>query len=135
MIKRPILLWPLLLLLSACAGPLQQPSAESDRSETEVPAPDQDSDATFERGSSAVSSLIQAARSAYQTGDYTGAIASAERGLRIDRREPELYLLLAQSYLAQARPAQAEQFARQGLRHSSSGTWVSQALQALLSGL
>lgn len=134
MTKRLILLWPLLLLLSACAGPLIQLPNESDQSE-EIPAPVEDADSAAERGSSAVSSLIQAARNAYQMGDYSGAIASAERGLRIDRREPELYLLLAQSYLAQARPDQAEQFARQGLRHSGSDTWVSQALKTLLSRL
>ncbi len=135
MTKRLLLLWPLLLLLSACTGPLLQPPAEGGRSESKVPTADQESDSTPERGSSAVSSLIQAARKAYQNGDYSGAIASSERGLRIDRREPELYLLLAQSYLALARPAQAEQFARQGLRHSGSDTLVSRTLQNLLSGL
>lgn len=135
MTKRPILLWPLLLLLSACAGPLIQPPAEEDRSETQAPTAEKEPASTPERGSSAVASLTQTARNAYQSGDYTSAIASAERGLRIDRREPELYLLLAQSYLALARPAQAEQFARQGLRHSGSDTWVSQALRTLLNGL
>lgn len=134
-ITRLILLWSLLLLLSACAGPLVQPPAERDQGEREPQATEEDIESAPERGSSAVSSLILAARSDYQAGDYSGAIASSERALRIDRREPELYLILAQSYLALARPSQAEQFARQGLRHSGSDTWVSQALQSLLGGL
>ncbi len=135
MITRLILLWFVLLLLSACAGPLVQSPAESDQREREPQVTEDNSASPPERGARAVSSLIQTARNAYQTGDYSSAIVSSERGLRIDRREPELYLILAQSYLALARPAQAEQFARQGMRHSGSDTWVSQALEALLSGL
>jgi len=44
-------------------------------------------------------SLAKQARSQYQTQDYQGAIATAERGLRIERRAADLYLLLAQSYV------------------------------------
>ncbi len=81
--------------------------------------------------SGALGSLLEQAKRAYGQGNYTSAIATAERGLRIDRRSAGLYLVLAQSYLALAEPGQAEQFANQGLRFSTSGTQEAQALEAV----
>lgn len=107
-----------LTMLAACVGPLE-------REPDEAPATDQEQDP----GTAAVISLIEQSRLAYEHGDYNSAIQSAERGLRIDRREPELYLVLAQSYLELARPAQAEQFAQQGLRHSLPDSRLYQALE------
>jgi len=111
-----------LALLTACVGPL-----ERDAEEASEPAEEQAQDP----GTAAVISLVEQSRLAYEHGDYNSAIQSAERGLRIDRREPELYLVLAQSYLALARPAQAEQFAQQGLRHSLPDSRLYQALEAV----
>lgn len=110
-----------LLLLTACVGPLERPSEDTD------PGPSVDT------GAAAVISLIDQARQAYEQGEYNAAIAIAERGLRIDRREPELYLLLAQSYLQLARPDQARQFAQQGLRYSPPDSHLYQALEAVSS--
>ena len=45
-------------------------------------------------------------------------VALAERGLRIDRKDSRLYLLLAQAYTQQGNARQAAHFARQGLRYS-----------------
>ena len=56
----------------------------------------------------------------------------AERGLRIDRRASELYLVLAQSYLQLAMPQQAEQFVQQGLRFAQSGSSVAESLMRVL---
>lgn len=77
----------------------------------------------------AVSSLINQARGQYNARNYPAAIASAERGLRIDRRTPELYLVLAQSYLQQSNAAQARQFVQQGLRFAQAGSPVSESLK------
>src|SRR5690606_8553894 len=65
----------------------------------------------------AVLGLVEQGRRQMQAGNWQAAIASAERGLRIDRREPELYLLLAQGYLALGENARALEFARQGRRY------------------
>lgn len=113
-----VLLWILILALAGCAGPLVR---EAPPEEEAQPEP----------GMAAIQSLVHQARLEYGEGDYQGAIAAAERGLRIDRREPELYLLLAQSYLALARPQQADEFARQGLRFSSPDSVLHQALKAV----
>lgn len=107
----------LALVMTACVGPL-------DRTE-EPEGPQVDTRAA------AVVSLIDQSRLAYEQGDYMGAIATAERGLRIDRREPELYLVLAQSYLDLAQMEQARQFAEQGLRHSPPDSHLYQALEAV----
>lgn len=76
----------------------------------------------------AVSSLVNQARAQYNARNYQVAIATAERGLRIDRRAPELYLILAQSYLQLSMPQQAEQFVQQGLRFAQSGSSVAESL-------
>jgi tetratricopeptide (TPR) repeat protein len=78
---------------------------------------------------SAVTSLINQSRSLYNSHDYSAAIAAAERGLRIDRRAPELYLVIAQSYVQLGQSAQAEQFVQQGLRYAQPGSPVSESLQ------
>jgi len=77
----------------------------------------------------AVNSLINQARAQYNAGNYPSAIATAERGLRIDRRTPELYLVLAQSYLQQSNTQQAKQFVQQGLRFAQSGSAVADSLR------
>jgi tetratricopeptide (TPR) repeat protein len=66
----------------------------------------------------AVDSLIKQARSQYFAQDYQNAIATAERGLRIDRRAADLYLVLAQSYIQLALPQKAKMFVQQGLRYA-----------------
>lgn len=118
------------------------PGKELPRTETPLPdeetAPTEQPPATVApQPSSAVTSLINQARGQYNARNYQVAIATAERGLRIDRRSPELYLILAQSYLQLAMPQQAEQFTQQGLRYAPSGSGIAEALlrvKAILSG-
>jgi predicted Zn-dependent protease len=73
-------------------------------------------------------SLAKQARGQYQAQDYQGAIATAERGLRIERRAPDLYLVLAQSYLQLDQPQKAAMFAQQGLRFAPQGSDVASGL-------
>lgn len=115
------LLCILLLLLAGCAAPQVRESS----------VPEAEPGAELPTRSAAVTGLLDQGVVAFQSGDYQGAIASAERGLRIDRRDPELYLLLARSYLALARPGQADEFARQGLRYSEPGSLPHRALEAV----
>ena len=76
----------------------------------------------------AVTSLVTQARAQYAAKNYQAAIATAERGLRIDRRSPELYLILAQSYVQLANTQLAQQFVQQGIRYAQAGTEVAQSL-------
>lgn len=88
--------------------------------QTQAPAPSATSNAT--------ASLVAQARAQYQAKNYQGAIATAERALRIDRRSPEVYLILAQSYVQLANKQLAMQFVQQGIRYSQAGTELAQAL-------
>jgi len=76
----------------------------------------------------AVSSLVTQARAQYLAKNYQGAIATAERALRIDRRAPDVYLVLAQSYIQLANTQLALQFVQQGIRYSQAGTELAQTL-------
>lgn len=79
----------------------------------------------------AVASLLSLARSQYQAQNYQGAIATAERGLRIDRRAADLYLVLSQSYLQLDQPHKAQMFVQQGLRYAPDGSDTSVSLLRL----
>ena len=59
-------------------------------------------------------------------------ITLAERGLRIDRREPEFYWFLARGYWGLANIKQAKAFAQQGLRFVQQGSLLQQQLNTLL---
>lgn len=106
------------------ASARRQPPATYNRPRPAGAAP-----ATNRAVSGALGSLVSQAQAAYQAGNYQTAISTAERGLRIDRRAPALYLVMAQSYLALNQPAQAAQFANQGLRFSQSGSAEARALE------
>jgi len=76
----------------------------------------------------AAQSLAKQARQQYLAQDYQGAIATAERGLRIERRAADLYLVLAQSYVQLALPEKAKMFVQQGLRFAAPGSETAQSL-------
>lgn len=76
----------------------------------------------------AAQSLARQARQQYAARDYQGAIATAERGLRIERRAADLYLVLAQSYVQLAMPEKARMFVQQGQRFAAPGSDTAQGL-------
>jgi tetratricopeptide (TPR) repeat protein len=116
------------LLLAGCAGPVVRDTPEDVATEAPAAA---EPDALPASTAGAVDSLVIQAREHYQQANFPAAIAAAERGLRIDRRVPELYLILAQSYFQLAMPQQADAFARQGLRYSEPDSLIAEALQAM----
>ncbi len=61
--------------------------------------------------------LIVEAQRQFENNDWRAAIATAERGLRVDRREVRLYLVIAKSYRALGNLDLSKQFAEQGLRY------------------
>jgi len=83
----------------------------------------------------AVAGLLEQAWRRYENGDNDAAIAIAERAQRLDPRNPEAYLILASSYLAQAENTLAEQLARRGIALSAAGSNVRRRLQQLLDHL
>jgi len=84
----------------------------------------------------AAQSLHRSAVNSFKRGDFSAAIASAERGLRISRTSPELLLVLARSYVQKGNVSQARVFAQQGLRYlSNTNRSEKKAFESLLDNL
>lgn len=83
----------------------------------------------------AVAGLLAQAWRRHESGDNDAAIAVAERAQRLDPRNPEAYLILASSYLAQAENTLAEQLARRGIALSAPGSTMRRRLQQVLDKL
>lgn len=114
----------LLLWLSGCAS--QTPTAaQPDRS-----APPATEAEPVHRP--AAQDYAERARAALEQGQYDAAIATAERGLRVNRYQAELYWLLAQAYSRQGLQEQATNFARLGLRYAGDNAELAAQLQALI---
>lgn len=74
--------------------------------------------------------LAQASQQLSQR-SYSQAINTAERGLRIDRKESRFYLVLAESYQQLGNRKQAVYFANQGLRYADVKDSTYRRLQSL----
>lgn len=130
------------LLLAGCAGSPYAPERErssipveelpepevSEPVQTQRPEPEME----MPRTPSAVDTLLNTARRQYDAGQYEAAIATAERALRMERGNAEIYLVIGHSYLALLQTELAGQFARQGLAFATAGSSVRQQLQSLL---
>lgn len=131
-----------LLLLVGCAGSPYAPEGErSSIPVEELPEPETSEPAEVQRPEpevevprtpSAVDTLLNSARRQYDAGQYEAAIATAERALRMERGNAEIYLVIGHSYLALLQTEMAGQFARQGLAFAAAGSSVRRQLQSLL---
>ncbi len=79
-----------------------------------------------------VESLLREARQAQARRQWSTAIELAERGLRLDRYQPRLYLVLAESYLQLGKWPASREFARLGLRFLSKSDGQHDDLEAKL---
>jgi len=108
------------LLITGCvSAPPSEPTAPGTtviESNNLPPAPANETP-SGSRASQALADLLADSRTHYDRDEYQAAIATAERALRIDRRQPDVYLLIALSYRALGDTQQALQFAEQGLRY------------------
>jgi predicted Zn-dependent protease len=75
--------------------------------------------------------LSEQADQAINDHNYQQAINVAERGLRINRKDPRFYLALAKAYKALRNKTQSHHFARQGLRYVGNDSLLLQELQWL----
>ncbi|MCW8196212.1 hypothetical protein F6455_15570 [Proteobacteria bacterium 005FR1] len=120
------------LVLAGCAtytpAPAPAPAPESETGSASRPAPA----IPKQEPERAVDRLLEESRSQLAARDWQAAIASAERGLRINRREAELYLLIAEAYRGLGNGDRSVQFARQGLRHAAEGSRTAKALHNLV---
>ena len=103
---QPEALWP-----SAQASPPAGRTVNTSRQEVPV---------TVAKG--VVDQLLGQAEASRQQQDWNGVIAVAEQGLRINRRMPQWYMLLAESYLAMQQLQRANAFVMQGQRYCQSAS-------------
>lgn len=131
-----VLLWCLsaTLLLAACASGPGKPGDAEILDRNPVPPEIDMGDSPSAR---AVQDLVANAQREYDKGDWQSAVAVAERALRIDRRQPAVYLILAKCYRAMGENGQALQFVEQGRRYLPEEytpvgrelDWLAEALQ------
>lgn len=81
---------------------------------------------------SAVTKLLEDAWRYNRAGEYDRSNAVAERAMRINHTEPEIYLIMASNYFASAQLHLAEQLASQGLPLAGANGAVKRSLQQLL---
>ncbi len=87
-------------------------------------APPSPPQAPVNSASRVIDDLLAKGKKALSSKQPMLAIEQAERGIRIDRTEPELYLLLARAYDALGEVTKAANFARQGLRYVSNSQFL-----------
>ena len=109
------LLFVLLFGLSACAdlpfNPSPGPAAGGSAS-----APQEEAEAETRSGSAeAVQELVVSSRTSRASGDYAHALADIERAIRIEPRNPYLWLELGEIHLSRDDPQQAAAMARKAV--------------------
>lgn len=68
--------------------------------------------------------LVEQSNQQYRANNYNKAINTAERGLRINRKEPRFYLTLTKAYKSLNNDQQSIYFAKQGLRYAKKNSPV-----------
>ena len=79
-----------------------------------------------------VERLFSQADAALKAAQWQQAIATAEKGLRIERKDPRFYWVLASAYLELADKKQSQDFARQGLRYADKNSPLARQLSDYL---
>ena len=79
-----------------------------------------------------VERMVNQAESALQARDWPQAIELAEKGLRIERKEPRFYWVLASAYAQLSNKKQSQNFANQGMRYVKKDSPLARQLQAYL---
>lgn len=114
--------------------PGSQPSSSSSETESvkkgDVIVPTKPSQQ--QASNSAVEKLLEDAWQYNRSGEYDRSNTVAERAMRINHTEPEIYLVMASNYFASAQLHLAEQLASQGLPLSGGNYSVKRSLQQLL---
>lgn len=79
-----------------------------------------------------VERLFTQADAALQARQWEQAIVFAEKGLRIERKEPRFYWVLAFAYEQLSNKKQSQSFARQGLRYTDKNSSLARRLVSYL---
>jgi Tfp pilus assembly protein PilF len=118
--------------LAGCAGqpPRYEPPASTTGGSTGTP---ESSGATAAAGSAAaVQELVTSSRTSAANGDYALALADIERAIRIEPRNPDLWLELGELHLSQGDSRQAAAMARKAMSVAGDDRTAKAAAERLL---
>jgi len=126
----------LLLVLAGCSsvvqrGPIEEisvPPVSTQPPESAPPRSQQPSSGI----SAAVAELLTTGWQQLDDGELRAALSSAERAQRLDRFNPEIYLLIATAHYRTAALPLANNIARQGQSYAAAGSAIANRLEALL---
>lgn len=108
--------------------PSSQPAEPAQKGDVIVPT----SPSQQQVSNGAVEKLLKDAWRYNRAGEYDRSNTVAERAMRINHTEPEIYLVMASNYFASAQLHLAEQLASQGLPLANGNYSVKRSLQQLL---
>ncbi len=122
-----VLLLPLLGLTACASVPLDETAGEVGDTPTEV------AESQARSGSAeAIRELVESSRTARAGGDYAQALASVERAIRIEPRNPYLWLELGETHLSQGNAQQAAATARKAMSVAGADRVAKMAAEGLL---
>lgn len=126
------LLFVLLFSLSACAElPLNPSPGPATGGSASVPREEAESE-TGSGSAEAVRELVASSRTSRASGDYALALADIERAIRIEPRNPYLWLELGETHLSRNDPQQAAAMARKALSVAGADGAAKAAAERLL---
>ncbi len=128
-----------LLLLAGCSsvGPrapieeISTPPVSAQPPESTAPSSQQPPSGV----SAAVAELLSSGWQQLDGGEWRAALSSAERAQRLDRFNPEIYLLIATAHYRAAALPLANNIARQGRSYAAAGSAIANRLEALLAAI
>jgi Tfp pilus assembly protein PilF len=126
------LLFVLLFGLSACAElPLNTPTGPA--AGGSASAPQEEAEPEARSGSAeAVQELVASSRTSRASGDHAHALADIERAIRIEPRNPYLWLELGEIHLSRDDPRQAAAMARKAVSVAGADGAAKAAAEELL---
>lgn len=126
------LFFVLLFGLSACADlPLDPSPGPATGGSASTPLEEADSE-TGSGSAEAVQELVTSSRTSRASGDYAHALADIERAIRIEPRNPYLWLELGEIHLSRDDPRQAAAMARKAVSVAGADAAAKTAAEDLL---
>ncbi|MDJ0758873.1 MAG: tetratricopeptide repeat protein [Woeseiaceae bacterium] len=125
--RRLVLLLPLLGLTACASVPLDETAGEIGEPPAEV------AESRAQTGTAeAIRELVESSRTSRASGDYSQALANIERAIRIEPRNPYLWLELGETHLSRGNTQQAAATARKAMSVAGADRVAKMAAEGLL---
>lgn len=129
--RLPLVLFTLLGLAACTNLPMSEPAGESASAVGGEPADAEESEARS-GSAEAIRELVENSRSSRASGDYSQALATIERAIRIEPRNPYLWIELGETHLSRGNAQQAAATARKAMSVAGADRVAKMAAERLL---